>query len=200
MREGEKVTVSIGDRLKSIFNRRTEIERPPMPEAKMVTVSTGVVFRIRDVPTMALQRVNEEHEGQKPGVPKVYYAAKEKDIDNPDDPDYIKAVDKWNDELIEKMMDAVFVLGLEVVGVPESFPTMGEQLWAKKLKVAGTEVATEPEARFVDWVKYCAAPKPEDLTALFMACSRNAGVTEDDVASAAKSFPSGEKRSTDTGL
>lgn len=163
-----------------------------MPE---ITVSTGVKFKTKDVPVMVYQALKNKLNKERPKVPVWYNDQKDREESNPNDPDYLEAVNRWEEELTEKLMDAAIVLGIEVAEIPEGMEKLESEGWKTQLETVGIEIPQN--GRFLSWVKYYAAPTIEDMRELITASSRNAGVTEEDAAQAAALFRHKEERRTD---
>lgn len=159
-----------------------------------ITMSTGVVFRVLDIPLMVIDSINKKAREGKPKVPVQHIEDKCREEENPNDPDYIKALQDWEVELNEKIIDATLILGVELDKLPGGFPKPKDKSWSDKLKKIDIEI---PGDRFLTWIKCCAAPTVEDMNSLILACSRNIGVTEEDLADAANLFRDSKERSTD---
>ena len=163
-----------------------------------ITLSTGVVFKLENVPLFAFDKIKEKVGRERPQVPVVHIESKDRDEPNPNDPDYIAAMESYDSKLNEKLVDMVIVLGTEVDSVPEGFPKAEDEGWATKLKRLDIDIPEDSDERYLSWVKLCAMRTAEDLASLLMACARGAGVTEEDVAEQAASFRDSKERRTDT--
>ncbi len=163
-----------------------------------LTLSTGVVFKIMDIPLFAFDKIKENMERERPKVPVVYIEAKDREEANPNDPDYIAAIDAFERKQSEKLIDMIIVLGTELDQVPEGFPKDDDESWTSKLKLLGFDIPEDKDERYLTWIKLCAMRTREDYESLLIACSRSAGVTEEDVAEAAASFRDSKKRAADS--
>lgn len=163
-----------------------------------VAVSTGVVFRIVDVPTLAFDQIKKKLAQERPKVPVTYIVDKDREESNPNDPDYLAAMEMYDARMAEELIDMAMILGTEIGEIPKGFPSPTDDSWTKKLVVLGIEVppATEKERRYLAWMKLCAAPTLKDIQALILASCRGAGVTEEDVVDASAVFPSRAARRT----
>ena len=157
-----------------------------------LTLTTGVVLRIGDVPAWAFQEIQKQMRLERPKVPVVHIEAKDRDEPNPNDPDYVDAIAAYDAKHTEKLMDMAIMLGTEMESVPDGFPKPDDEGWTEKLKKLGIAIPDNKDldARYLSWVKLCAARTDKDLGSLILACGRNAGVTEEDAAEAAASFSS----------
>ena len=70
-----------------------------------VTVSTGVVFKVKAVPLNAFDLVRRKCMVTKPKVPVVHIPDKDRDEPNPNNPDYIDEKNEWESLYAEKTMD-----------------------------------------------------------------------------------------------
>ena len=159
-----------------------------------ITLSTGVVLKIIDVPLYAFDAVRQRMTSERPKVPTGYIEAKDRDEPNPNDPDYIAAIEDYDAKVNGKLVDMVITLGTEVESIPSEFPEAKDKTWADKITRAGILVPDEEHERSLVWMKLCAMRTGQDLQSVLFACLRNAGVTEEDVAVATASFPNRKKR------
>ncbi len=157
-------------------------------EENKVTLSTGVVFNITNVPPYAFDAMKKKIAPTRPNVPTVYIETKDRSEQNPNDPDYIEAMEAYDIRLTESLIDMILTLGTEVDKLPEGFPKHTDKGWSDKLELAGLDIPEEDHPRYLAWIKLCAARTLDDLQALILACARSAGVTEEDAAEAAGSF------------
>jgi len=165
-----------------------------------ITLSTGVVFKIVGVPLFAFDKIREKMRLERPQVPVVHIEEKDRDEPNPNDPDYIAALDTFERKHSEKIIDMMITLGTEFDSVPEGFPKVSDDSWVLKLKLLDIDVpeSEDVHGRYLAWIKLCAMKTMEDYESLLIACSRGAGVTEKDVADASATFRSAKKRAADT--
>jgi hypothetical protein len=95
--------------------------------SQTVTTQTGVRVRLTPVSTAIIEEVSSRV--LDPEVPMWHNETKDRDEPNPDDPKYIKGMDRANRERGMAVMDAMVMFGLELVdGLPENSD------WLKKLK------------------------------------------------------------------
>ena len=91
-----------------------------------VTLSTGI--RVRIVPVSAQLITECVAQVQRPVVPTWFDPNLERDVENPNHPDYIEALKEHDTLQGRAAMDALVMFGVELVdGVPE------DDRWAKKL-------------------------------------------------------------------
>lgn len=95
--------------------------------SQIVTTPSGVRVRLMPVSTALIEEVSGRITD--PEVPMWHNSVKDRDEPNPDDPNYLKLVEKTNRARGVAVMDALVMFGLELVdGVPE------DTSWLKKLR------------------------------------------------------------------
>ena len=159
-----------------------------------ITMSTGVAFKIMDIPLMVFDSINKKMRKERPQIPVCYIEGKDREELNPNAPEYLIAMEDWEAELNAKLLDASIVLGIQVHRLPEDFPKPEDTPWAEKLKRLDIDISDDSDDRLLAWIKFCAAPTVKDLNSLILACSRNIGVTEEDLASSAELFRNRKER------
>ena len=164
-----------------------------------ITLSTGVTFKVANVPVFAFDKIKEKMESQRPRVPMVHIEEKDRYEPNPNDPDYIAAMDTFERKHADKIVDMILLLGTELDSVPDGFPKASDESWTTKLKRLDIDIPEDEDGRYLTWIKLFAMRTTEDYGSLIVACSRSAGVTEEDVAEASASFRSSKKRGANTG-
>ena len=164
---------------------------------KKLKVSTGVEFKILDVPLMAIEEIKKKVNRERPKAPVQWIENKEREEVNYDDPEYKAAMEEWDGKLTMAIYDGLIILGTEIASVPEGFPKLEENSWIERLSLLDIEVHENGNGRYLDWVKFCAAPAVKDINSLMIACGRKAGVREEDVAEASELFRNREARGAD---
>lgn len=103
------------------------IARGQRKEDEVFELSTGVRVRLNPVSTSLVEEV--QRSVPMPDVPVVYIEAKDREEENPNDPQYIKDVEEATDKRGDAVFDALCMFGIELVdGLPE------DDLWLKKLR------------------------------------------------------------------
>lgn len=162
-------------------------------------MSTGVVFRLRQPAIWAIQAIQRQMAGQAPKVPVIFIESKGREEENESDPDYQNALALHRADLTERLYDAVLVTGSEVVSVPDGIPAHDSSEFRDLLDTMGFALDANMQRRYVQWVKYIAAPDlAECADKLFSPLLRLMGTREDDVADAIDVFRSGEERGSDS--
>lgn len=164
-----------------------------------VTVSTGVVFKVKEVPQFTMSDIRREF---KEPVPPMWF---NKDTGrkeaNPNDPEYIRLHSEYMINMSMAIIDIMILLGTEVKSVPKSFPGPDSDKWKHELSAilrtrgwSREDVAniTEEES-YIYWVKYKAAAggiedNNSDISKITLAIGRLTGVAEEDVSNAMDTF------------
>ena len=100
-----------------------------------VTMSTGVVFAVKPVPRQFLYEVTAQFEP--PKVPMYFNESKGVEEENPADPDYIDAAERYLLEVSAAQNDAAFLRGTTVVEKPDDIPGPDDQDWIDEIEAAG---------------------------------------------------------------
>lgn len=171
-----------------------------VPEAVPTTVilSCGVVLRFKPVPSLAIREAAMRIEA--PQVPVVHMEDKDRDEENPNDPDYLRAVAEYEAAKALVANDVILLLGSDIESVPEGIAALQDQSWVQDLQALGIEFDTENHAaRKLAWLKFYILRTDEDSIKALMGPMRSAGVSEVDVAKAMASFRDREERTARNG-
>jgi len=159
----------------------------------LVTLSTGVVVRVRPVASLIISDIARAIPEPKP--PKVYIEEKAREEENPNDPGYLKALDDRQTAQAMAVNDAFLLMGTEVKSSPPDLWAVESDEWVDRLSLVGIGKPEGPHARYLAWMKYVAAPLETDIVALLRGVGRLSAVTEEDVQAVADGFRrSGEGR------
>lgn len=151
------------------------------------TLSSGVVLRAKKANPLILITVMTRFPRPKP--PTFFMESMGREMENPDDPDYIERVRNWEIESNSQVLNALIMLGTELVSVPKGVPKPSDDKWLDTYKVLDMPVHPDNESwRYLTWVKFIAAPDETDLSVIQEAVGRLSGIREADVKSA-EQFP-----------
>lgn len=177
----------------------------------LITLSTGVVLRGKKPPMLTMIKVMAAFPRPKPPI----YFSKEmgRDMENPDDPEYLERVKAWKTENGDVTLNAMILLATELVSVPEGMEgpywietTITKKAKTKDEKAVKEVVKTPPEWLkeyqflnlpmhpdstswlYLTWVTFKAAVNKADIDKIKEVVGRNIGILEEDVA-AAETFP-----------
>lgn len=151
------------------------------------TLSSGVVLRAKKAnPIMLIKVMTRFPRPKPPIVPDVRMG---RDMENPDDPDYIERVKAWDMESNAQVLNALILLGTELVSVPKGVEKPSGDKWIDKYRLLDMPVHPESEDwRYLSWVTFIAAPDEKDLDIIQEAVSKLSGIAEADVKDA-EQFP-----------
>lgn len=166
-------------------------------DAHLTVLSSGVVLRHKRVPPMILAKVDEKFSD--PPIPVLWDAEKERNIPNPDDPEYYRKLEQIRMDRGKAMIDILIGMGTEIEFIPSTVQHPDEEEWVENLAFVNIDVPKLRLGRYLAWVKYYAAEAAEDIQNLAKKGSSALGVTEEDVAEAIANFQSHEERTADTG-
>jgi len=161
-----------------------------------ITVSTGVVFKVKKAPSLAFQTIVSNLKQNEPKVPIWENPDKGRKEENPNDPDYIKAITEYNNKTNLALLDAAIVLCTEIKSIPEGFEKPEDQTWFEDLVIIGITIEQlgAKKKRYLAWVKYHAAPMDEDIVLINKEIARLNGVSEGDVTAVMAAYKSSEGR------
>lgn len=163
------------------------VEKIKAPDDNTVTLSTGVVVRGKQAPQLHLVKVLSYL--PRPKVPVWFNPNMGREMENPEDPDYIDRVKAWKTESGNLMLNALILLGTEIVSVPKKMPGPNSDDWIDEYKTLGMEIHPESKNwRYLTWFTFKAAPVAADLDVIKEVVGRLSGVPETKV-DAAEQFP-----------
>jgi hypothetical protein len=158
-------------------------------EDNTITLSTGVVLRGKQVPPLILIKIVSSY--SRPKIPTWISPEMGREVENPEDPDYIERVKNYRMELSDGTLNALIVLGTELVKLPKGFEGPKDNKWLDKYKVLGLPMFPENENwRYLSWMTMVGAPEKEDLDKIKEVVGRLSGIPESKV-EAAEEFPAG---------
>lgn len=168
---------------------------------KFVTLSSGVKFKIKEVPQFAYVDLRNSYPEP---MPPVYYNEElDREEPNPQDPRYKAAYSNWSSSISGAITDLNIALGTEAVHIPKNVNSPESEEFIDKLTIIlSTFGWTKREikaigktTRYLYWVKYEAASsgfvnKGDDLDVLISEVNRASGVPEEDVTEEISGFQS----------
>lgn len=183
----------------------------------LIRLSTGVVLRGLKANTGTLISIIAAF--PRPRPPVWIHPQMGREMENPNDPDYIARVSSWQTEQGNAVITAFILLGTELVSKPSDmlgpYPVMkkskvpdgvdgGGKKKFKEVEVISRDWIEEYELlnlpmrpenlkwRYLTWVKFKAAPEDTDLKLIQEVVGRLSGVSKKDV-QAAEEFPGGKE-------
>lgn len=178
----------------------TDTIREP-EDPSVFTSSAGLKLRIKKVSPFIIAEARRKLRA--PRVPSVFNEDKGRNEENPNDPDYLEAVQNYQFDASMLAQRVYFILGTEVVSVPKGMHTYDSPMWADEILAAYDEldIPAEGPRRYHAWLKFYAIPSDEDQGLLLRAILNLGGATmEADVQQAQKSFRPPEERDTSDGV
>lgn len=176
-------------------------ESPALELQDEITLKNGIRLKLRSVPLFLVQEAASRI--KEPEVPIVYNADKERDEENPDNPAYQEAVARVKNDRIEAGMDVMFLLGTELLHVPDGMFRPEDDAWLETLEVLGlSDLVSSPsqKLRYLQWLKFYAFDRGSDMSAVYYIIGAKSGVVEEEVMKALESFRGGEGRNATNGV
>lgn len=154
----------------------------------LITLTTGVELEIFKPAILAIREVERQVNAQRPKPPSVYREDKETEEENPEDPDYIAAVQEWQTEATERQFNIALITGTKIHSIPDNIAKFDSDDWHGILNVLGVELAKSKEEKYIQWAKYVAAPELKDFFMIIGRVMSLIGVREEEVAEAVEAF------------
>jgi hypothetical protein len=167
------------------------VEAIEQVESENITLSSGVVLKIKQAPPLTLIKVMAAFPRPKPPV--YFNKTMGREIENPDDPDYLERLQAHKTESSSALLNALILLGTELVSVPPKFPKPESEQWIEEYRELGIQPKPENKSwRYLNWVTFKAVLNEKDLDLIQKAVGRRSGVPESAVKSA-ETFPGGDE-------
>lgn len=152
-----------------------------------LVLSSGIVLKLRPVPPLAMREAAISVPQPKPPV--VFMESVGRAEENPNDPDYMRAMTRWENDQVFRVADVLMLLGTAVEFVPEGFQRPEDDDWFEQLEVLGLAVdGTNKHKRYLAWLRLHAFTSERDIAAAMTAITSMSGVTEVEVQRAAQAF------------
>ena len=175
-----------------VENKVVEAVQGIEEESNLIELSTGVVLMGKAAPPLALVKVMAAF--KRPEVPTFRDDNIGRDIPNPDDPDYLKAVQAYEAESSSAMMNTMIIFGTEIHKTPRNFQKPSDNVWIEEYEAVGLTAWRKNDTwRYLNWVLFKAAPKAEDVQAIQEVVGRLSGVPENAVQDA-EEFPGSDTK------
>lgn len=165
---------------KDVETRVVEAAEKIEVEDNLIRLSTGVVLLGKPAPALALVKVMASF--PRPKVPTYFNTTLGRELENPDDPDYLERVQAQKTESASAMLNALILFGTEIETVPKKFPGPSANEWIDEYREVGLDAKPENKTwRYLNWVIFKAAPSAEDMQAIQKVVGRLSGVPESAV-------------------
>lgn len=171
------------------------VERAGQKSDNTITLSSGVVLRGKQIPPVTMIQVMAAF--PRPTPPVVFIETMGREMENKDDPDYLERLKQWKVENGNATLNAMIMLGTELVskpkGMPGPRPGPKEKDWLEDYRLLGVSVyPTNDNWRYLTWVTFKALVSENDVELLKKVVGRLSGIPEVDV-KAAESFPGSDQ-------
>lgn len=175
------------------------LEEPADPS--IFVASNGLTLRLKRVSKMVMLDAARRITAPKP--PRTFSDEKQRDEENPLDPDYLDAMRNYRYDTGMLAVNTYFILGTKVEGAtPPDVTPIGLDSWVELLQAVdpAIDIPAGGPRRYLAWLKYHALPD-DDQNRLLQQCVRYSGGTlEADVAAAQASFRNQQARDTANGV
>lgn len=159
------------------------VEAIESQESENITLSSGVILKVKQAPPLILIKVMAAFPRPKPPVYRNETLGR--DMENPDDPEYLERLQAHKTESSSALLNAMILLGTELVSVPKKFPKPEENGWLEEYTELGIPAKPENKSwRYLNWVMFKAVANEKDLEVIQKAVGRRSGVPESAVKSA----------------
>lgn len=162
----------------------------------ILELSTGVELELRTPSAVLLNNAMKANIQDEPRPPKVWVEDKQRDEENPSDPDFVYEYRVWLADAGLRSLKALIPTGTRIHFKPDDIVGPEDEDYADLMESMGEVAATGKHTRYVQWVMLVATGT-EDLKTLSTALMRRAGVREEDVREAQDMFPGPEERGVD---
>lgn len=168
------------DRLSAIVEEIEQEEDTKVAESDTITLSNGVVMKAKAVPPALAQKI--ESRFVYPRVPKVFNPDKQRDEENPLDPDYIADCERIDAERTMAFVDLMVGLGTEVTYVPDNIPAFDSEGWREDIEFYLQEsIPASWRVQYLYWVKFVLLTDQRDFQRISSKVAAKVGVTESSV-------------------
>lgn len=163
-------------------------------EETKITLSTGVVVQCLKMPPLGAIMVMTSPSFRKPEPPVYYNEKMGREMENPDDPDYIARVNAREMEKNDNLLNLMIIFGTEIVSTPKGMEGPKGEKWVSRVKLTGIQTMPEDDDwRYLTWMKFVAATDEEDIKKIQEVVGRLSGIRNDDV-KAAEDFPGSNEK------
>lgn len=167
------------------------IDQSKEADDNLIRLSTGVILEAHQVNPNILIRVMAA--SPRPEPPVIFMKDMGREMENPDDPDYISRVQAWQLNYANGMLNVLVGLGTTLVELPKGMSGPYEEDWLKDYKLLGLPIHPEsPAWLYTTWVLFKAAVNEKDNDSIQKKVNRLSGVKEEAV-QAAESFPGSDE-------
>ena len=182
------------DLSEKVANAVNEVENEEREGSNIFTLSSGVKIRLKPVNQFFIFQVMSKF--KPPKIPVVFNEQKGRDEENPNDPDYLEAIEQYDADRAQAGNDVCLLRGIDILEVPKGVVDHNSKQWKEEMEIVGIQTKNE-RLRYLSWLKAIAMPTHEELNIVLEGIGRLTGVTEASVAAAADGFRSDENGGED---
>lgn len=159
------------------------------PVDNLIRLSTGVVLRAKQAnPNLLIRVMNKV---RRPQPPLYFDKVMGREMENPNDPDYISRVEAWTMDYSGGMYNVLIGAGTELVSIPPGMEGPDGEKWIKDYQAFDLpSISDSPAWRYITWVMVKAAVIDKDMEAIGKKVKALSGVKEEDVQNATNFPPS----------
>lgn len=162
-------------------------------------LSNGVKVRLRKMSPVLLAQVATTVGQGEPKVPVSYNEDKERDEDNPLDPDYVADHNRWAAGKGIRLLRTLVAAATTLEHKPDGIMAPESQDFAEFMELMEIPLATSEQGRYTQWVMYLGVQDEDEMKDFSAVLMRMAGAREEDVADAQALFRGEPERTTDNG-
>jgi hypothetical protein len=175
------------DTANEVLNSLTEA--PVQSDPTLFVSERGLKLRIHKVNKLILMDATKRL--KLPSIPMWHNPDKDRLEENPNDPDYLAAVQTAKFDQGMLLYSIFLAYGTSVLELPEGMQAFTETEWSDTLKeVTGIDVPTTGKARYVAWLKFYMLEDNEINDVITYSMRLSGAVKEEDVKEAVDTFRS----------
>jgi len=146
-----------------------------------IVLSSGAVVRAKRVPDNLILALHRQYSAPKPPIVTIEEEGRRpRREENPNDPDYVQAMETYQVEMAGRITDLIHLTGMEIISLPDTIKDFEEDdEWMEELEAVGINVPLGKSSRRLLWIRYKIAPTSEDLNKISSVYSRTVGGPEE---------------------
>jgi hypothetical protein len=164
-----------------------EIKKEKVDE---IVLSTGVVLKAKRVSSVLFAELARKF--KEPEPPMWFNKENDREEENPNDPAYLRAKERYTTELGLAVLNAVILFGTCIVSIPKDIDALDSDGWKQKLLISGIDIGDTKDHEYIAWIKYIATTGEDDYNKIETAVAGISNVLEDDVSNASPIFRDNE--------
>lgn len=168
-----------------------------------IELANGIVLALKTVPPLLISEAARRV--PQPPIPVVHSEAKDRDEENPADPQYLQDVIKWRAERDEAGLNVALIMGTEPVSIPDGMHPPSSDEWITEIEATYAAIDMEPPeivrdrdaARYLSWCRLYALSTEYDIVRITAILTAAIAVSEEDVREIVDSFRDEVRRTAD---